>query len=142
MSAFVVSAETLQRCVSALHQPTQPCEVADDLGRQLIRLNIQAVRHRYPDMGPLEMPGTTWSDSQIEEWTWRVEERTPPGGFGPCDTALACWRVKALSCLRYQMTEGDDVPKTDLYAQIEKMIHELHASIVATIPAYRDASWD
>lgn len=58
MSAFIVSPETMQKCVSALTRHYESCEDADALGQRLFDLNRQAVAHRYPNCKPDELPGS------------------------------------------------------------------------------------
>jgi len=132
MSAFIVSPETMQRCVSALHHRHDPCAQADQLGRELFKLNAQAVAHRYGKCD--EIP-------EESDWTWRVD---CPSLYYDCpdDLGIACDQLKALHCLRYQLTEGDEVPATSLYGQIKRRIQELEGHIVTRLPEYKAAAWD
>ena len=139
MSAFIVSPETMQRCVTAMHHRHEPCAHADQLGRELFKLNMRAVAHRYPNDTPSTLPGM--DEEMAEIWTWRVD--CPLLHYDcPDDLGIACDQLKALHCLRYQLTEGDEVPATSLYGQIERRIQELEGHIVTRLPEYKAAAWD
>lgn len=158
MSAFVVSNETIHRCVSALAPPDphwvekwaeykehnvrlqqgkrtrkiinpvdwqavwRTLETAGQkLGRDLLKLNCDAVVQRYPcdhhDM------------TQDEQGRWYYETYTyRPVNGTPIE------KLKALDCLIYQCSEGD-VPETELYKRLVKVSDELHAEIAKTIPS-------
>ena len=135
MSAFIVSDRTMQLAVAALRVPTQSCEDADNLGRELYALNLQAVNHRY---GGRHTPG----EEINPEWQWKGTY--PLVGYAniPEDLATACEWVKALHCLRYQMSEGDAVPATAHYAEITARIRQIEAHIVTRLPEYDSAPWD
>jgi hypothetical protein len=47
MSAFIVSERTMHRAVHALMPPDAPCAACDEMGKQLYRLNAEAVAQRY-----------------------------------------------------------------------------------------------
>ena len=135
MSAFIVSPETMQRCISALHKHEQPCEEADRLGRELFALNVKAVQYRYPD-SPVE------SLEKWTQWTWRVSCPLIDGHGMPDDRAVACDWLKALHCLVYQLSEGDEVPGTTLYARVQGRIAEIENHIAMSLPEYEAAAWD
>lgn len=135
MSAFIVSNRTMQRAVTALRNPNHTCEDADRLGRELYALNLQAVNHRYKGR---HTPGEVIDP----EWTWNLTQ--PLTGYGniPEDMTIACQWLKALHCLHYQMTEGDAVPATALYADITARIRQIETHIVTNLPEYNAADWD
>ena len=143
MSAFIVSPETMQRCVTAMHDHTQSQQEADELGRCLYNLNREAVAHRYPSAGLDELPG----GSIPKDWTWVPEVESCPagimaGGGTFITVAVACVWLKALQCLRYQCMEGSEVPATALYKQIADRIGQLQCQIVVHLPEYTSAPWD
>lgn len=136
MSAFVVSDRTMQRVVSAMKKLEGSCEDADQLGRDLFELNRQAVAHRYPQ------EATRILENDTAGWTWSV---TCPLGDGrglPSDRTVCCEWLKAMECLHYQMSEGDAVPTSPLYAQLEKRINEYKSHVVHWLPEYEAAAWD
>jgi len=134
MSAYVVSRETMQTCVTALHDRHLSCEDADQLGRALFELNEKAVNCRYPN-GPQDIGAEA-------DWRWRVTCPMLDGYGVPEDRKIACEWLKALQCLHYQMSEGDEVPASLLYATIEKHIRKIAMSLATSLPEYKAAPWD
>ena len=109
----------------------------------MIRLNIQAVQHRYPRESLDTLPGSPWSEEDIEAWRWRVTSPLVDGIIGiPADLAVACDWLKALHCLRYQMSEGEEVPASDLYRQITERAQAIADHLAAGLPEYQAAAWD
>lgn len=134
MSAFVVSRETMQVCVTALHDRMSDCRNADQLGRDLFALNEQAVNWRYPN-GPQDV-------GLYAEWQWRVTCPLVDGNGIPVDRKTACQWLKALHCLRYQLTEGEKFETHNLYKRIMERIRQIETSIVCQLPEYNEAPWD
>ena len=92
MSAFVVSDETMHRCVkAAAHSKLWP-EGADrdELGRALFNMNYAAMSERYGDR------------NEPSQYVFEDREASP----------AEMW--KALQCLIYQASEGD-VPESAIY---------------------------
>ena len=142
MSAFIVSNQTMQHCVTALTTDQHSCEDADQLGRDLFRLNIQAVNHRYQDSQPETKDQMTDDLDAYAGWKWKLTINRTNAQGGPEDRAVACQQLKSLHCLRYQMSEGEDVPATALYRDIERRTVELARLIVTGLPEYDAAEWD
>jgi len=138
MSAFIVSPETMQRCVAAMEREDGSWEDACDLGRRLYDLNQRAVQHRYPNYKPDQLPGSPIP----ENWEFRVTCPLSDGHGIPTNQAIACNWLKALHCLRYQCTEGDEVPNDLLYKQLHDRIRKIERHLVSELPAYQDAPWD
>jgi hypothetical protein len=138
MSAFVVRDATMQKVVSALRQDNESCEDADKLGRDLFALNEDAVDHRYA-AHPLVTPR---QGSDYWDWTWRGSSANHNGHGVPIQLALACDWLKAMHCLRYQCSEGEQFEKTDLYVRLTKRIHQFESAIVCGLPEYDQADWD
>jgi hypothetical protein len=126
-SAFIVSKSCMDRAVEALIQATadslkpdlfETCPETDPdamrtwLGRRLYVMNRRAIRERY---------GETVS---LEPYTFTAPEGATPE---------AC--AKALHCLRYQCTEGN-VPGSKLYKQMERLLDDLDAKLLARHPGY------
>lgn len=142
MSAFVVSDRTMQQCVSALTTDRQSCEDADQLGRDLYRLNVLAVNHRYRDSRPEIQERMTDEPDAYAEWRWKVNNVVGDAAMLPENRVVACQQLKALHCLRYQMSEGEEVPASALYHDVERRTVELARQIVSGLPEYDKATWD
>lgn len=121
MSAFVISDKTMHRCVSAFSE-NKASEDCDEIGRNLFKMNNDAVESRYQDRHP-----DTFYDP--EKYRYRVMF---PDKLN---------QVKALHCLRYQCSEGD-VPECDLYKELESKIREIESRIVHSLPEYEALPWD
>lgn len=133
MSAFVVSDRTMQVCVTALHNRQLACEDADKLGRDLFALNERAVNWRYDGVDKPDSPSG---------WEWKVTCPLVHGDGIPVDRKLACEWLKALHCLRYQLTEGEQFIEHDLYKRIEKRAHQIESYLAQSLPEYQNAPWD
>lgn len=136
MSAYVVSSETVQLCVTALHSACAPKiwnpEEANELGRALFLLNEQAVNYRYPNR---DQSTGTYSD-----WVWHPAMPLLDCYGMPINRRLACQWVKALRNLRYQLTEGEQFTSHRLYVMIDGKIRDIEESIVIGLPDYKDAA--
>lgn len=121
MSSYLVDDRTIHAAVDAMFPRCGgrivSCEEKDDLGKRLWDMNAKAVADRYR-----EEPG--------ENVPYRYELRN----------RSKMQMLKSAECLLYQCSEGD-VPKLDLYCQLEKAIRELYAEIVHSLPEYNAASW-
>ena len=127
MSAFLVAKETIHKAVFAMcrvphgHGWKPAAEDMDKVGRELWRLNAQAVSARYSE------PPEEIAD----------EEYDYPLRVYPLPVAL-----KALQCLIYQCSEGD-IPKTSgLYQQMRDAELRLACEIVQAMPEYENAAWE
>jgi hypothetical protein len=151
MSAFVISEQTMLRCVRAITArghygmhlrtfagiATDAPEAATAIGRRLFTLNIEAVQQRYPDTqdNPANMPGSMGCAALPLTFNAR---RITARRVTPADLIDG---IKALQALRYQCSEGD-VPGAGLYAELGAAIGALAVEVVATLPEYQKASWD
>lgn len=135
MSAFVISRETMQVVVTALRDPNNAAEDADKLGRDLFALNERAVEWRYNQEADAE-------PSSYADWIWRVASPLLDGYGAPVYRKTACEWVKALHCLRYQLSEGEPFETHSLYLRIQQRIRELESGIVHNLPEYDAAPWD
>jgi hypothetical protein len=137
MSCFIVGEKTMQRCVSALHDHQQPCEAADQLGRELWLLNFAAWDSRYPN------DKTTATDREIvAEWKWKLTCPVTDGHGNPWrNNKLACQWLKSLVCLRYQCSEGN-CDESPLYGRLTKRINDMALAIIAEMPEYKSAEWE
>jgi hypothetical protein len=68
-----------------------------------------------------------------EPLIWRVTTNYYPGWS---EVQL----LSHLSCLRYQMSEGD-VPDTTIYNQLDDLIQGIAETLVRKLPEYGKAAW-
>ena len=117
MSAFIVSEKTMNRAVHALMPPGAPCEACDEMGKQLYRLNAEAVLQRYgrPD--------------DVPDYKYAVV------------FPALIQQFKSLRCLIYQCSEGT-VPQTVLYQSLLRREMDLASQIVGNLEEYDRADWD
>jgi hypothetical protein len=120
MSAFVVTRETINCCAHAWYDDDRrpACEELDSIGRQLWRMNADAVAERYQ-----EPPEPT------DDFRYR------PALYSPVQ------QFKALSCLLYQCSEGD-IDQRPLYKQLEERRNAFARAIVMDSKEYDGAHWD
>jgi hypothetical protein len=123
MSAFTVSKLTIDRCVSGMYRTWKGGDEETLLGKRLMQLNRLAIDDRYPDWHD-EMKS---ADPVIEGYRHTPQAPSP------------YLFLVALECLLYQCSEGD-VPKTPLFAEVERAAHYLRAKILGTIPEYKAAT--
>lgn len=71
-----------------------------------------------------------------------------PGAFAPNHYSRASIRkvsfvelFKHVQCFLYQCTEGE-VPKCELYKQIERIRYELAEKLACSHPGYEKAAWE
>lgn len=93
---------------------------------ELFHANVEAVNQRYSHMseeerGRYQLPVFTRS-RYWPEWS-------------PVQL------LKHLTCLRYQMSEGN-VPETEIYGRLSRLIADIALSIVTNTPEYSKADWD
>jgi hypothetical protein len=91
--------------------------------RGLYELNAKAVNHRYDEDRDGELP-PRYELALVQRWI------APPD------------YLKALQCLHYQMSEGEEIPAHPLYKAVECAIATLAQHIVARSPEYAAADWD
>jgi hypothetical protein len=116
MSAFIITTETMQRVVHAIDKnctvfgiyPTEPTRNLDKIGEILFKMNEHAVNDRYPHFPKQEAPAFR---------------------YRPLGIVSKAEQYFAISCLKYQCTEGD-IPETELFKELDKL-HDKLAHIVA-----------
>jgi hypothetical protein len=96
-------------------------ETAQKVTGELYAANVRAVGQRYNDSSEPETVNIT---------------RT---GFWPQWSPYQL--LKHLTCLNYQMSEGD-VPQSEIYKRLEKLIYSIALSIACESPEYDQAAWD
>ena len=136
MSAFLVShatvdviltqlelrdGEQLARLFAPFTAPEDPRDALDNLGRQILALNLEALRARY---------GGNEEDDAATAAAYSFKPRPETPGYV----------VKQIDCLTYQCAEGD-VPERPLYGALEAMRRALVDRVLADIPAYVAAPW-
>ena len=124
MSAFMVSERTMHRVIYGMvENGVIPAEEGTPEGRRFYRMNVDAMRARYPKENyPLDLAlSYTYSRS-----------------LGHCSNIEA---LKAVNCLLYQCMEGD-VPRSDLYQYLESVLTKLAFAIACALPEYKEAAWD
>ena len=138
MSAFMVNTNVMNKVVMAillnldtfdgestcrvalLATPTDAQkEIGAKIGRKLFLMNRKALYARYGLGDHLPTP-----EFVFEQWA----EASPVAQF------------KAISCLRYQCSEGN-VANSRLYDELNRAAGELAQAIVQELPEYDKASW-
>ena len=123
--------------MSALLREHEPCEAADQLGRDLFALNEAAVNYRYA-----ASPHVPQQAGDYSGWSWRGTGAEDNGDGVPGSLTVACDWLKALHCLRYQCTEGEPFERHILYARLTQRIGEFETAIVRGLPEYDTAAWN
>ena len=144
MSAFVIDTNTMDRCVRTIMGNgrygtfcnTFGTGSAEWIGRQLFEMNIEAVMQRYPDCRdtPDNMPGWQGCETMAETY------QAPRLASGRLMRPALCDGYKALTCLRYQCSEGN-VTETVLYKKLCECIADVANEIVTGLPEYDAAVW-
>jgi len=123
MSAYNVTLATLNRVANLLEPDNE--EEGTALLKKLQRMNAAAVSWRY-DENP-----EPWIPCRFHDQNYTTLEM-----------------VKAAHCYLYQCSEGD-VPKTELFKRIERIVREAEQSIkrqlcddVNNLKEYQDLPWD
>lgn len=137
MSAFIVSDHTMQRVVRGMYPAWCSSDAFSHYGRELYRLNAEAMRVRY---------GHDPADyADLENWEYNpclricgILDRDDI----PENLAEACGILKAMHCLLYQCSEGEQLTEQAAYKALQKRIHLYEATIVDRLPEYDAAPWD
>jgi hypothetical protein len=103
------------------------CDNASEIGRILLTENERSVRHRYPNDGPDELPGTIGEDAANYE-------------FRPFDQPLQPLAIlKGCECFDYQACETDDYKASVAHA----IVNSIRKRAILCLPGYDDAAgWD
>ena len=136
MSAFIVNNKTINKALTYLKDNrngdwinrkfekigfnVKDKEDLDRLGRAMLLLNIEAVNQRYNEQNN--------STALLENYSFKIEF---------CNRYQA---LKSLQCWRYQCSEGN-VPETDFYKLMDKVINSWLDEIVSDLPEYKKAEW-
>lgn len=147
MSAFIVDDQVINRILSAIDYSklsgggafegipkpygetllnTEPAE----LGQLLRDINTYAVMQRYPGSTPDDIPGPMGPDGKTPAYSYT---------WAPYPTIMQLY--KDLSCLRYQLTEGD-TPQRRLYQEIDEYYNDIAHTIVKRLPEWEKATWN
>lgn len=138
MSAFIVSTETMQNAVNAIHMANTRygsseytfCGVVvrneldlATVGAVLFTLNHEAVNQRYAEDG------------------FAVEEYKHGRSVAPRTGSTLAPYIKSLDCLIYQCSEGD-VPEHDHFLQLEAARRTLVDMLLSGLTEYANSPWD
>ena len=135
MSAFIVEPKTINRILSYLYlerdnewlSETIGYDIKnennlDQLGREMLMLNIQAVNYRYDEENN--------STALLEEYRYKLTLNV--------NNIQA---LKSLQCWSYQCSEGNIPEESELYKLMEKVKVAWLSSIVSKLPTYDKAEW-
>ena len=137
MSAFLVSAATVDVILTTLQlrdaaplvdrlraftAPVDPRDALDDLGRQLLRLNVDALVDRYQTAPHVE------EERQAAAYTFTARPET------------AGYALRQLDCYLYQIGEGD-VCERPLALALGKVRRILADRVLDDVPSYAAAPW-
>lgn len=118
MSSFRVSYQVINDVLDLFNVSD-----ADNIGKKLIRLNLLALKERYGD--------------KIEE----LEDKEFINEFSSeVSHASTIQKLKSLSCLIYQCSEGKVVRKK-LYKQLLELEKEVSFQIIRNLDEYDKADW-
>ena len=117
MSAFIVSNNTIHRCVHGLVYAKLAFAYNQPVGQKLFEMNAKAVAQRYKE--------------ELQS-VWFEESDKPVSKMSA---------VKALHCLRYQCSDGD-IPQTALFQKLSRAIEILSEDIVCNLPEWNKEPWD
>lgn len=141
MSAFIVENETINEIISCLisdyenvyfrerlkshfNSDLGTLEGRQELGKQMLSLNIAAVEYRYD----------LYHRKKEPEETFQSYVFSPILGVNKIKAA------KALSCFLYQCTEGEFTEKP-LFKILDEIKNAWFSDIVNTLPEYKNAPW-
>ncbi len=137
MSAFIIQEKTMSGIIYNLfwthdfkdtdclmaQKGYKEAEDYDRLAIELFTMNRDAVQQRYDepeDSDYIKIPEkVNWNEGKLDIWQ----------------------TLKSLKCLRYQCSEGN-VPESEMYKFLEKIIRSWTDYCVETIPEYQKAKWD
>lgn len=128
MSAFVVETETINRVcrlLDHLNGGRSDCEQLDHIGRQMLKLNYEAVHERYRHSPHID--SSVPPDDEIAvEFSYRHVHAQPVEMFA----AAECWL--------YQCAEGDQFTSSSIYRRVQDARASIAHEILCRLPGY---SW-
>ncbi|SFH20714.1 hypothetical protein SAMN05660649_04239 [Desulfotomaculum arcticum] len=129
MSAYIVGKETIDRIVTFIHGKLIDTiyhyypAISDaykgepnKLGQNLWAMNVRAIDQRYGENNPLNL--------------YKYK----------CQPESKVQVYKSLRGFLYQCMEGD-VPKSQLFKDMDRLANDLAGEIVGELPAYKRAEW-
>jgi hypothetical protein len=124
MSSFIVEDKTIHRILSKLYKD-KSTEYCDEMGKKLLRMNIDATNQRYP-----EHPYLTKKEdnNRIRNYKFIWQKITD------------IQALKSLRCYLYQCGEGN-IDKRKLYKELKKTSLEWAYNIVNELKEYEEAEW-
>jgi hypothetical protein len=127
MSAFVVGEGCINRVVYGLRLMDHSLTGKEtELGRELLELNIEAVRQRY-------------NDEAVRNENANCYKYEEPADIENCSPAVAAW--KSTECFLYQCSEGN-VPETPLFKIMHDHNEKFGQRILKKLNKFYDAVWD
>jgi hypothetical protein len=138
MSAFVVERETIDRVMWGLKYISEVgftgtnYEISDldRIGENLWNLNLRAVAYRYR-LTPTDPAVVTYKHYRYGGSLLFREQ--------PIAHKVAC--LKAMECLVYQCSEGEQFEADPYFKLLEKTVQRLACAIVHDMPEYEKAKW-
>lgn len=135
MSSFIVEYRVIDRFLSIFEKKAKyGCAYAkiptgyldmDELGRALLKMNIDATEARYSEPYMNEKEKTEY----IAGYVFKNQSKTSP-----------IVSLKAAHCLQYQCSEGS-IPKRKLYKWLVDAMASMSIFIVSDLKAYDEAPW-
>jgi hypothetical protein len=135
MSAFVVEKETIDRVMwglkylseTSLGNTNYELSDLDRIGANLWNLNVRAVAYRYRLTDPTETSPRQYRYGGSLLFQQSIAHK------------VAC--LKAMECLIYQCTEGEQFETDPYFVMMEKAIQKMACAIVHDMPEYEKANW-
>jgi len=124
MSAFVVSDKTIDRFLTAVENTRKIKEdELQELGQQLLEMNVDAVNYRYDD----EIP-------------YRQYRFKRSGRFSEREYILLDG-YKAGCCIRYQCMEGP-IEDRVLFRKLDDMLNNIAHEYITNLDEFEKLDWD
>ncbi len=124
MSAFVVSDRTIDRFLTAVEKAMKMKEdELQELGQQLLEMNIDAVNYRYDD----EIPYRQYRFKRSGRSSERQE--------------ILLDGYKAGCCIRYQCMEGP-IEDRVLFRKLDDMLNNIAHEYITNLDEFEKLDWD
>lgn len=138
MSSYLVEKETINKILNYKGEYNENIifEVFNEhnktkLGKKLLKMNIEALKQRYPQDTDKTRPGTKGDESakaRVKEYKFQEQRVTSEQAY------------MSASCLSYQCSEGK-VPNKRLYKQLEKLINRIANEIAHKQAEKLNCTW-